>query len=207
MIETIVELLTGMIESVGYVGVALAMFIESFFAPIPSEFIMPFAGFIAADGTMSLLILTLVGGFASYLGSLPFYFLGYWGNDVVMNKFLSKYGKYLFIRQQDVDKGFEIFDKYGNGIVMVGRIIPIIRTVISFPAGLAKMKFVEFSLYTIVGSVVWSGFLASMGYVLGDRWEIVIEWMSKYEKAILIIGVIAVIAYIVRGVVLKKKSK
>lgn len=205
MIESLIDWLVNLIDVMGYAGVAFAMFIESFFAPIPSELIMPFAGFLTASGDMNLVLLTLIGGFASYLGSLPFYFIGYWGNDLVVDKFLKNYGKYFFIDQGDVDMGFKVFDKYGNSIVLIGRLIPIIRTVISFPAGVAKMNLWEFSLYTIIGSVVWSGFLASAGYFLGDNYEVIIDYLSAYENVILGLGVAAVVGFV--GYKVWKKRK
>lgn len=208
MVETFVQWLIGLITTLGYPGIAIAMFIESFFAPIPSELIMPFAGFLAAQGKLNVVMLALVGGISSYLGSLPFYFLGFWGNDFIVNRFIGKYGRYLFIQQKDIDRGFEVFGKYGNGIVMVGRIIPIIRTVISFPAGVAKMNFIEFSLYTLIGSIIWSGFLATAGFMLGENWQMVVDWISGYQKTIILVFVLTLFvfaAYKVRAALKTKK--
>ncbi len=196
MIETIIEYLIELISSAGYLGVGISMAIESFFAPIPSELIMPFAGFLASRGEMDLYLVILVGGFASYLGSLPFYLLGYLGNDLIINKFIAKYGKYLFIKKENVEKGYAIFEKYGKGIVLVGRVIPIIRTVISFPAGLAKMNFFEFSIFTLFGSTIWSGFLAFLGFLFASEYERVLEIMSTYENIIFITAGVLVLLYI-----------
>jgi membrane protein DedA with SNARE-associated domain len=154
---------------------------------------------------MNLLALALIGGFFSYLGSLPFYFLGYWGNDFIVNKFIAKFGKYLFISQAEVDRGFAFFDKHGNGIVLIGRVIPIIRTVISFPAGVAKMNFAEFSIYTLVGSVVWSGFLASAGYLLGENWETVAQWVADYQSVIAIVILVCVAAFVAYKLLSKRR--
>lgn len=184
MIETLVSYLTELIKSIGYWGVGISMFIESFFAPIPSELIMPFAGFVASQGFMSIHLVILVGAFGSYLGSLPFYLLGYWGNEIIVNKFLRKFGKYLFISDNDIDLGFSYFDKYGSIIVLLGRLVPIVRTVISFPAGVAKMNFWKFSTYTLFGSVLWSGLLAVLGYVFGENWEVIGGYISEYEKIV-----------------------
>jgi membrane protein DedA with SNARE-associated domain len=206
MIETIINWLTNLIESTGYLGVGLSMFIESFFAPIPSELILPFAGFVASRTDQVLVISILVASFCAYLGSLPFYFLGVWGEDIV-NKFLEKYGKYFFIDQKDVKKGFEVFERYGNGIVFFGRLIPIIRTVISFPAGVAKTPFLKFSLFTLLGSTIWSAILASAGYFLGEKWELVSAWLSKYEDVVIITGVVVVVSFILFKLFSKKKVR
>jgi membrane protein DedA with SNARE-associated domain len=205
MVEQIVFWLTYLVEKIGYGGVAISMFIESFFVPIPSELIMPFAGFIASQGKMNLYVLIILGGVASYVGSLPFYFIGYWGNKLVVEKFLKKYGKYLFVSEEDVDKGFEIFNKYGKAIVMFGRVIPIIRSVISFPAGVAKMNFLQFSIYTLLGSIIWSGILATLGFVLGGNWSIIGSYISRYEDIVLILLGILVVGFVVYKLINRKK--
>jgi len=205
MIENIINWLTNLIESTGYLGVGIAMFIESFFAPIPSELILPFAGFVAFRTDQILIVSILVASVCAYLGSLPFYFLGIWGEEFV-NKFLKKYGKYLFIEERDVKKGFEVFDKYGSGILFFGRLIPIIRTVISFPAGVAKTSFIKFSIYTFLGSTIWSSLLAISGYFLGEQWELVGVWLSEYEKFVIIASVMVVIGYILYKIVQKKRD-
>ncbi len=206
MIESIIEWLTKLIESAGYIGVAVAVFVESVFAPIPSPFILPFIGFVSSRTDQSLIISILFATLGAYLGSFPFYFLGRWGEKAV-NKFLKKYGKYLFIEQEEVDKGFEFFDKYGPTIVFTGRLIPLVRSVISFPAGVAKMPFLQFSIYTILGSALWSTVLTVAGYLLGAKWELIIFWLSQYENFVIIIGVLIVVAYIIVKILKRKKSK
>jgi membrane protein DedA with SNARE-associated domain len=206
MIESLVNWLINLVSTLGYPGIAFSMFVESFFAPIPSELIMPFAGFLASEGKMDLLVLALVGGVSSYLGSLPFYFLGYWGNDFIVNKFIARYGKYLFISQKDVDRGFALFDKNGNGIVLLGRLVPLVRTVISFPAGVAKMNFVEFSFYTLIGSVLWSGFLATAGYLLGENWRDVVKWIEGYQEIIIGLLLLIIIVFIGPKLIGRKKA-
>ena len=200
MIETLVDWLVKLIENTGYLGVGLGMFLESFFAPIPSEIILPFTGFVASSSSINVVIALIVATLAAYLGSLPFYFLGYWGEGVV-NKFLEKYGKYLFISKKDVDKSFEVFDKYGNGIVLAGRLIPIIRTLISFPAGVAKMNFGLFTIFTLIGTAVWSAILIGAGYFLSDQWRVVIDWLSVYEDWVIRFCIFLVILFIGRGCV------
>ncbi|MCD4756407.1 DedA family protein [bacterium] len=206
MIENIVVWLTSLIESSGYFGVGLAMFIESFFAPIPSELILPFAGFVASRTDQVLVISILVASVCAYLGSLPFYFLGIWGEDFV-NRFLKRYGKYFFIEESDVKKGFEVFERYGSGIIFFGRLIPIIRTVISFPAGVAKTSFLKFSVYTLLGSAIWSTLLATAGYLLGEQWELVGVWLSQYENVVIFCGVATVVGYVVFLIARRSRKK
>ena len=199
MIESIIDWLVNAISTIGYPGVFISVFLESFFAPIPSEIILPFSGFVASTGKMDLVFVIVIATVAAYLGSLPFYFIGKWGEKPVIN-FINKYGKYLFIQQKDVDKVFGAFDKYGKGVVFFGRLIPMIRTLISFPAGVAKMQFARFSMYTLFGSLTWNILLTYAGYQLGDHWSVVSKWIEKYQNVILVLIIIAVLLYIIRGI-------
>lgn len=199
MIQSIIDWLVNAISTIGYPGVFISVFLESFFAPIPSEIILPFSGFVASTGKMNLIFVIVIATVAAYLGSLPFYFIGKWGERPVIN-FIEKYGKYLFIQQKDVDKVFGAFDKYGKGVVFFGRLIPMIRTLISFPAGVAKMQFARFSMYTLFGSLTWNILLTYAGYQLGDHWSVVSKWIEKYQNVILVLIIIAVLLYIIRGI-------
>lgn len=199
MIQSIIDWLVNAISTIGYPGVFISVFLESFFAPIPSEIILPFSGFVASTGKMDLVFVIVIATVAAYLGSLPFYFIGKWGEKPVIN-FINKYGKYLFIQQKDVDKVFGAFDKYGKGVVFFGRLIPMIRALISFPAGVAKMQFARFSMYTLFGSLTWNILLTYAGYQLGDHWSVVSKWIEKYQNVILVLIIIAVLLYIIRGI-------
>ncbi len=199
MIQSIIDWLVNAISTIGYPGVFISVFLESFFAPIPSEIILPFSGFVASTGKMDLVFVMVIATVAAYLGSLPFYFIGKWGEKPVIN-FIGKYGKYLFIQQKDVDKVFGAFDKYGKGVVFFGRLIPMIRTLISFPAGVAKMQFARFSMYTLLGSLTWNILLTYAGYQLGDHWSVVSKWIEKYQNVILVLIIIAVLLYIIRRI-------
>ena len=199
MIQSIIDWLVNAISTIGYPGVFISVFLESFFAPIPSEIILPFSGFVASTGKMDLVFVIVIATVAAYLGSLPFYFIGKWGEKPVIN-FINKYGKYLFIQQKDVDKVFGAFDKYGKGVVFFGRFIPMIRTLISFPAGVAKMQFARFSMYTLFGSLTWNILLTYAGYQLGDHWSVVSKWIEKYQNVILVLIIIAVLLYIIRRI-------
>lgn len=206
MIQGIVDWLENIILTVGYPGVSMAMALESFFAPIPSEALMPFVGYMSYTGELNLFITIIVTTISSYIGTLPFYFIGYFGESSFEN-FLRKYGKYLFISDESIDKVFGLFEKYGNKFVFFGRLIPTIRSLISFPAGVARMKFGIFSLYSIAGSLVWSSIFILAGYFLGDGWEKAIEWISSYEKAVMITIAVGVIAYVIYSVYKKIKTK
>jgi membrane protein DedA with SNARE-associated domain len=207
MIQLFIDWLVNVITVLGYPGVFLAVFLESFFAPIPSEIILPFSGFVASMGSMNIYIVILLATIAAYLGSLPFYFIGSWGKTFFMN-FLEKYGKYLFIEESDVEWTFKLFERYGNGVVLFGRLVPIVRTLISFPAGVTKLPFLRFSIYTLIGSLLWNILLTYTGYMLGDNWEVVGEWIAKYENVILCVIFFCILLYIGRGLLhLVKKGR
>jgi len=195
MIQGIVDWLEKIILTIGYPGVAAAMALESFFAPIPSEALMPFVGYMSYTGDLNLVVTILVTTVASYVGTLPFYIVGYLG-EASFDKFIRKFGKYLFISEDSIDKVFALFDKYGNKIVLLGRLIPTVRSLISFPAGVAKMKFGIFTLYSLLGSLIWSTIFIVAGYLLGDGWEKAIEWISGYEKMVMISIVIFIVGYL-----------
>lgn len=199
MIQAIIDWLVNTISILGYPGVFISVFLESFIAPIPSEIILPFSGFVASTGQMNIVLVILVATVAAYLGSLPFFLIGNWGEKPLL-KFIDKYGKYFFIQKDDLDKVFNVFEKYGNGVVLLGRLIPIIRTLISFPAGVAKMNFIKFSIYTLIGSLLWNILLSYTGYLLGDHWDTVGIWVTKYEGIILVIGILVVLLYVGRGI-------
>lgn len=199
MIQSIIDWLVNVISVLGYPGVFISVFLESFFAPIPSEIILPFSGFVASLGSMNIYFVIVVATVAAYLGSLPFYFIGKWGEKPVL-EFLDKFGKYLFIKKSDVKKGFEVFDKYGSGVVFVGRLVPIIRTLISFPAGVAKMNFLKFTSFTLFGSLIWNIVLTYAGYLLGDHWEKIGDIVGQYEKVIIAICILLLLLYVGRGI-------
>lgn len=206
MITSFVNWLVNIIETLGYPGVALSMFIESFFAPIPSEVILPFSGFVASKGTLNLYLVIIVATFAAYLGSLPFYIIGYLGEQKV-HKFLEKYGKYLFITRENVQKGYDAFEKYGNVFVLTGRVVPIVRTLISFPAGASKMNFWKFTIYTLIGTAIWSTLLILAGYFLGSQWEDAVEYVNRYENIIIGLMGVSLFGYIIYNILNNRKKK
>jgi membrane protein DedA with SNARE-associated domain len=198
MINSLVDWLVTSMDSLGYFGVFLAVILESFIAPIPSQIILPFAGFLASQGSLNIVLVILIVAFAAYLGSLPFYVVGLWGEEFIM-KFLKKYGKYLFISEEDLEKGYTAFKKYGHGIVFFGRLLPIVRSVISFPAGAAKMKFWKFSVFTFAGSLIFATVSCTAGYLMGESWDIVVEYIEEYERVVIAILIILLLLYIYRG--------
>lgn len=196
MLTDLIDFVVNLINTLGYTGLAISIFIESFFAPIPSELILPFAGFLSRTGELNIFIVILIAGVASSLGSFPFYLLGLWGNKVVIDNFLKKYGKYLFIKEEDVDKGVAFFTRHGEATVFFGRLVPIIRTVISFPAGITGMNMAKFLAFTFLGSTLWSALLVSLGYLMGSQWEKVKVWIEMYQNWVVYAVILGLLIYI-----------
>lgn len=167
MSEKLIALLVGFITSTGYWGVLLLMAIQSACVPLPSEIIMPIAGFALASTQMKLVLLATVGALASNLGSIPAYWVGARGGRPMVERF----GRYVLLSAHDLDLAERFFARYGSITVLVGRLLPIIRTFIALPAGIARMNHVRFHVYTFIGSWPWCYALAYIGMKLGDRWN------------------------------------
>lgn len=199
--EQIITFLTGLIiqviQSTGYVGVFVLMTAESALIPIPSEITMPFAGYLASVGKFNLYAIILIGALANLAGSLIAYGIGMWGEDSFIRKVVKKYGKWVLITEDEYTKSEKWFRKYGEKIVFFSRVLPIVRTFISLPAGVAKMKLGKFCLFTLIGSLIWSAFLTYIGFALGRNWHSIETYYRRFEFVIIIAG-LALAAYYLR---------
>lgn len=166
----IVHVVEEIIVAGGYVGILLVMFIEALFPPIPSEIIMPFSGFLAAQGRLNPVGVWLAGASGSLLGALVVYQIGRTAGDTFVRQFLRTRGRWLGISEVQYDRVLKIFRRYGEWMVLVGRVIPVVRALISIPAGADRMPRLRFAVYTFVGASGWSGTLTLAGYLLGEHW-------------------------------------
>lgn len=200
MIDQIIAVLTHFIIDIigksGYLGVFLLMTAESALIPFPSEVTMPFAGYLAFTGKMSFWLVVLTGTLANLFGSILAYLLGWWGEEHLIRNLIKKWGKFLLISEHEYDQSEKWFRKYGEKIVFFSRVLPIIRTFISLPAGIAKMNFVRFSVLTFFGSFIWSLFLTYVGFSLGKNWHSIEGIYRKFEYLIVAAVVILAIWYI-----------
>ncbi len=187
-------MLTSLIQSAGYVGVMLLMALQSAAVPLPSEIILPFAGFLVASGSYTLLGMTLAASIGSVIGSLVLYYIGYYGGRPL----LEKYGKYILVHKNDIDMGQKFFDKYGHSANFFGRMVPIVRTFISFPAGVSKVKIVPFITYAFAGSFIWSLLLIWLGSKLGENWTKVRDVLHSFSLVIAVLIVLAIFWYVRR---------
>lgn len=200
ILSFIASIITGIIVTLSYPGIFLLMALESACIPIPSEIIMPFAGFLAFSGKFNFWLIVIVGVLGNLVGSLLAYWVGKEGRG-----FVEKYGKYILISNHDLKRADRWFLKYGESTVFFSRLLPVIRTFISLPAGLAKMDWKKFSLYTTLGSLPWSIALTYLGFKLGERWEILGFYFHKFDLLIGIILVGGIIWYIKRHIKSYKK--
>ncbi len=184
----LLDLITQVYSAIGWPGVVFLMAIESaaFPLPIPSELIMPLAGWLLVQDNGGSLWLVALAGFCGALGSLLGSWLVYWVSLKGGRPLLRKYGKYILITQEELDKAEVWFRKYGEWAVFFGRLLPVVRTFISVPAGIGRMNFWKFSLYTFTGSFPWSLGLAYGGYLLGQNWEELRSAMRPFDLPVLV---------------------
>jgi len=198
------DFITEFMQSGGYLAVFALMALENIFPPIPSELIMPFAGFVAARGDLNVFGVLIAGTAGSVAGALPWYYAGkVYGKDR-LEKFADKHARWLTVTHGDIEHAMESFEKHGRKVVLFGRLIPAIRTLISVPAGLAGMPMGQFLLYSTVGSLVWTGILTAAGYMLESQYERVAQYVDPVSKAILI-GLLG--WYLYRVATFKKRTK
>jgi membrane protein DedA with SNARE-associated domain len=196
MIAQIIEILSGFIvrtiSALGYTGVVLLMAIESACIPLPSEIIMPFSGYLVSVGRLNLWAVGIAGAFGCVVGSLVAYWVGMYGGRPL----IEKYGRYVLISRHDLDLADRWFSRYGEVIVFTSRLLPVIRTFIAFPAGVARMNLTRFVVYTFAGSLPWCLALAYVGQKLGEQWNKDETLKTLFHRFDFIIGIIGLVAAI-----------
>ncbi|MDS0525252.1 DedA family protein [Clostridium sp. SHJSY1] len=201
MLETLVNWVIALLDKVGYFGVFTLMGLESACIPIPSEAILPFGGYLASPantGTqLNLVFVILWGTIGGTLGSVITYLIGAKGGRPLVDKYAAK----LRLNKSHIEMSYKYFNKYGEKIAFFSRLLPIIRTFISLPAGISKMDFKKFVFYTFIGSLLWSILLGYAGYAMGENWTLIREWLHIADY-IVVAGVVGLIIFI-----LVKKSK
>lgn len=189
-------LLTSFISAYGYVAVFLLMTAESALIPIPSEITMTFAGFLAGIGIMNFWFVVTIGALGNLVGSLLAFWLGRKMGEGWIRIAIRKWGKWILVHEKDFDTSLNWFHKYGQGITFGSRLLPIVRTFISLPAGIADMNVVKFGIFTFIGSFIWSGVLAYLGLKLGQNWTAVEPFFRKFQFVIVGLVVLSIAYYI-----------
>ena len=179
------DLVFRLIEWGGYFGVALLMFLETVFPPIPSEVIMPLAGVIASRGEMSLPIVILCGTAGAMLGNIVWFGVARWIGYERFEPLIRRFGRWLTLDWNEVERVHKLFDNHGNAIVFVGRMLPTVRSLVSIPAGLLKMRFVPFVIWSTLGSLIWTSGLAIAGWLLGQQFDQVETVLGPLSLAVI----------------------
>lgn len=192
MLETVLGIISQfaitVIKTGGYAGITFLMALESANIPIPSEIIMPFSGFIAQSGGFNFIAIVIFGTIGNVLGSVISYCLGYYGG----RPFFEKYGKYFFVTKKELNTADFWFNKHGLKAVFWGRLLPVVRTFISLPAGITKMDFKKFILYSFLGCAPWCFVLAYLGFLLGERWSMLEIYFKKFDILIVLAVIIGI---------------
>ncbi len=193
--------------ALGYPGIFLVMFIECVFPPIPSEVVMPLAGFLAAQGRFSVFWVMVSGTLGSLAGALLLYWLGAWADEALVRRIVRKHGKWLQVTEEDIDRVMAWFSRFGQPVIFFGRMVPIIRSLISIPAGLDHMSMGKFLTYTISGSIIWNLLLTYGGVLLGENWGLILDWLDTYENIVLIILGVLLVAFVVWYIRFRRKRR
>jgi membrane protein DedA with SNARE-associated domain len=203
LIARIIEILSGfiiaVISALGYGGIVLLMAIESACIPLPSEVIMPFSGYLVYTGRFNLWWVGVAGAVGCVLGSLVAYWVGMYGGRPL----IQKYGRYLLVSSHDLDLADRWFARYGEVIVFASRLLPVVRTFIAFPAGVARMNLTKFVAYTFLGSLPWCLGLAYVGQLLGEQWDkndTLKSWFHRFDFLIGIVLVLGIIWWVRRHI-------
>ena len=179
------------------------MMLESMVVPVPSEFVMPFAGFLVAQGNFNFILVIITSSLGSITGSLLFYYIGKTGGHTLV----EKYGKYVLVDTEDIKKTEKWFNKRGELTIFIARLIPVVRHLISLIAGIGKMNVKKFTLYTILGATLWNGILTYLGFILGQHWNEVSQYLEELDIIIVILLIVGCLYFAYRHITRKKKNQ
>ncbi len=190
---------TQIMEQYGYLGIFFIMVVENLFPPIPSEIVLPFGGFVTTYSKLTVPMVIFIATLGSLAGAVILYAIGMVLTMERVEWIVDRYGKWLRIRRKDIHKAFDWFERYGKWTVFFGRMVPLIRSLISIPAGMSRMNFPLFLLYTTLGSIIWNTLLVVIGSSLGNNWEVITEKINVYSNvvyALIAIAGISVLAWL-----------
>ncbi len=200
--ESIAAFGTHVIGSIGYAGVFLLMVAESMVLPLPSEAIMPFAGFTVAEGTLTWAGVILAATLGSIVGSFIGYAIGRFGG----RPFLTRFGRYLLLDESDLEMTDRFFKRRGSLTIFISRFIPVVRHLISIPAGISRMNLVPFAIFTVIGAGLWNSFLTWVGFVLKKNWSTVLRYSHLIDIVVLVLLAGLVALYVLRHLLRRRRS-
>lgn len=190
---------SAVVGATGYAGIAFLMALESTMVPLPSELVMPFAGFLAAEARLNIWLVIFFSGMGSLAGSLISYYIGNLGGTALVRKL----GKYVLLDEEDLESSQRWFSRYGERTIFICRFVPVVRHLISIPAGIAGMDIKRFCLYTVVGATMWNAILACMGYLLRENWEVLHHYMRPVSIVVFMLLSIALAIFFYKHVAKK----
>jgi membrane protein DedA with SNARE-associated domain len=200
------EWITNTMATFGYWGIGLLMFLENLFPPIPSELIMPLAGFTVGQGKMDFALAVIAGVVGTMLGAIPWYYIGKVLGEQRLAKIMDKYGKWIGISGEEIQRSARWFNRHGSKAVLLGRLVPGIRTLISIPAGFAAMPVVPFALYSTIGTTLWVLLLTYAGYALGANYKQVEEYVGPLSKVALGLVILLFLGWLGRRWLQRRKA-
>jgi membrane protein DedA with SNARE-associated domain len=203
VLDSFAHAVQNLVADLGYPGLFLLIVAESTMVPVPSLLVMPFAGFMAAQGTFSLPVILAINGAGALVGSSLSYWLGAAGGKPL----LLKYGKYIFVRPKDIERTEAFFSGRGKWTIFIARFLPVIRHIISIPAGIARMPLRTFLLETFLGAMAWGGGLMILGYELGAQWETIALKAKKVDLAVALVIVLVLVALAIRFVLRRRRER
>jgi membrane protein DedA with SNARE-associated domain len=199
LFEQLSHIIDQIIMVLGLPGITLIMFIENLFPPIPSELVMPFAGFVVGQGKANFMAVWAAGTLGSVAGAVILYYIGRWANEPIVRRFVRLFGRWFLLSEADLDRALQAFARHGEAIVFFGRLVPIVRSLISLPAGMQRMPMGRFLIFTTLGASIWTAVLTGVGVVLGANWEQVLDIARRYEQVtVLVLAGLAVAFFAVR---------
>ncbi len=193
-----IDFATELIESIGVIGAGVFIAIESIVVPLPSELVLLLSGFNVSIGEFSFFPVWIATTIGSLVGAYVLYGVGFAVSREGINNLVAKFGKYVGIKQRDVDSAFTWFEKYGSFVIFFGRLIPLIRSLVSIPAGLAKMNLLRFTTLTVAGSGIWNALWIYIGIQLGDRWREAEEWAKYFDYGVYALVVLFAIVFVTK---------
>lgn len=207
MIEILIDWVKAVITALGYPGLALVMFLENVFPPIPSEIILPLAGSLTVNGPFNLIGVILAGTVGSTAGAWLFYSLGRWYDEQRLRALVRNYGKWFALSEDDLGRTFDWFRRYGEWTVFFARMVPIVRSLISIPAGMAHMNGLRFTLYSALGTAAWNLALAVAGRMLGHGWPLVSSFIDRFQNFTAVMITVLLVAFFASRLVQRWSEK
>ena len=202
MLEQLATFVTNVVRDLGYPGLFALIMLESTLVPIPSELVMPFAGYLASTGEFSLPLILVINSTAAVVGSGVCYWLGVAGGKPL----LLRYGKYVGVRRKDIERTETYFARHGKATILIGRFLPVVRHIISIPAGIARMPLVPFFTQTFIGATIWGSVLIMIGYELGDHWDTVAKQVKRVDLLVGVAIVAVLLALAIRFVLRRRRD-